>query len=114
MNEGLASVAEERIQEALLAGEDRNLAGSGRPFDLEAYFSAPASLRAGFGFLKSAGVVPPEVEALREASRLRELLATATDPAHIAALQAELIVRDTEAAMALERMRRTLRADSAI
>lgn len=111
MTEGLASVAEERIQEALLAGADRDLPGSGKPFDLEAYFSAPPSLRAGFGFLKSAGVVPPEVEALREVHRLRELLAKATDPKQIERLQAELRLRDTEAAMAMERMRRIWKTD---
>lgn len=112
MTEGLASVAEERIQEALLGGADRDLAGRGKPFDLEAYFSAPPSLRAGFGFLKSAGVIPPEVEALREVHRLRELLGNTTDPRQIAAIQAELRLRDTEASMALERMRRIARTDS--
>lgn len=111
MTEGLASLAEDRIQEALLAGADRNLAGAGQPFDLDAYFSAPPSLRAGFGFLKSAGVIPPEVEALREVHRLRELLAQTTDLTQIAAIQAELRVRDTEAAMAMERMRRIWKTD---
>ena len=112
MTEGLASVAEDRIKEALRSGADRGLAGAGKPFDLEAYFSAPPSLRAGFGFLKSAGVIPPEVEALREVHRLRELLSVTTDPKQVAAIQAELRLRDAEAAMALERMRRTARADS--
>lgn len=111
MTEGLASVAEDRIQEALLAGADRNLPGAGKPFDLEAYFSAPPSLRAGFGFLRSAGVVPPEVEALREVHRLRELLAHTTDPKKVATIQAELRIRDTEAAMAMERMRRIWKTD---
>lgn len=109
----LPSVAEARILESLEAGDERTLAGKGRPLDLHAYFAAPSSLRAGFGMLKSAGVVPPEVEAMRSVNWLRERLAKAGDDAEKESLRQELIVRETELAMALERMKRTLKADTA-
>ena len=80
MDSPLASLAEARIQESLEAGAELNLPGAGKPLDLEGYFSAPSALRAGFGLLKSAGVVPPEVEAIREVARLRERLAAMPAP----------------------------------
>ncbi len=111
----LAFVAEARIQEMLQSDEDwsRNLAGAGRPLDLDGYFAAPSSLRAGFGMLKSAGVVPAEVEAMRETARLRERLAVSTNEEEAAALRRELMARETELAMAMERMKRSLKADAA-
>lgn len=108
----LMQLAEARIQEALEAGLDRGLAGSGQPIDLDGYFAAPPSLRAGFGFLKSAGILPPEVACLREVERLQELLAAATNEAQVAQLRAELRLRQAEADMALERMRRVRKADT--
>lgn len=109
----LASVAEARIQESLEAGEDLMLAGKGLPLDLDGYFAAPSSLRAGFGMLKSAGIVPPEVEAMRTVQWLRERLSQATDASEKETLRQELMVRETELAMALERMKRSLKADAA-
>lgn len=109
----LASVAEARIQECLEAGEEATLTGKGRPLDLEGYFAAPSSLRAGFGMLKSAGVVPPEVEAMRSVHWLRQRIATAVDAVEKDDLRKELMVRETELAMALERMKRSLKADAA-
>lgn len=109
----LASVAEARILESLEAGEEATLAGKGKPLDLEGYFAAPSSLRAGFGMLKSAGVVPPEVEAMRGVHWLRERIATVADAGEKNDLQRELMMRETELAMALERMKRSLKADAA-
>jgi hypothetical protein len=109
----LASVAEARILESLEAGDELTLAGKGQPLDLRAYFAAPSSLRAAFGMLKSAGVVPPEVEAMRSVNWLRERLAEAADDAEKESLREELMVRETELAMALERMKRSLKADGA-
>ncbi len=113
-----ANVAESRIQEALEAGQFENLQGHGQPLDLSAYFAAPSSLRAGFSLLKSASIVPPEVLAMQDIARLREILATIAEQkgdAHdreTAALRAELRLRETELAMALERMKLSLKADA--
>ena len=81
---------------------------------MDAYFAAPSSLRAGFGLLKSAGVVPPEVEAMRVVACLRERLETSTETSEIAALRAELMARETELAIGLERMKRSIKMDAAI
>lgn len=111
----LANVAEARIQEALEAGEFRApLEGAGKPLDLDAYFAAPASLRAAFGFLKSAHLVPPEVEAMRAVNSLREQLAHTASEEVRAMLTEELRLRETELSMALERMKRTIRADAGL
>lgn len=113
MSSPLASLAESRIQEALEAGEDRGLTGHGQPLDMEAYFAAPSSLRAGFGLLKSANVVPPEVEAMREVAHLRDRLPHATSELTRHRLIQELRQREVELAMGLERMKRSLKADAA-
>lgn len=108
----LAHVAEAKITEAIAAGEFDDLPGAGRPQDLDGYFAAPVAYRAGFGFLKSAGVVPPEVAALREVATLRDKLATEADPARRDVVRAELAARQLELDMALERMKRALRQDA--
>ncbi len=110
----LAAVAEARILEILESDEDwsRNLTGKGKPLDLDGYFAAPSSLRAGFGMLKSAGVVPAEVEAMRSVASLRERMAAATDATAREALRRELMTRETELAMAMERMKRSIKADA--
>ena len=106
------AIAEQSIREAAQRGDFDDLPGAGKPLDLDGYFSAPSALRAGFGLLKSAGVVPPEVEALREVSRLREHLATMPEGTEKERLRVEWQAREVELAMALERMRRQLRADA--
>lgn len=109
-----ASVAESRIQECLESGGHTRLEGAGRPLELDAYFAAPSSLRAGFGLLKSAGVPPPEVEAMRTVAFLREQMTRGASAGERAALRSELQLRETELAMGLERMKRSIKADAAI
>ena len=72
-------IVEEKIREAIKAGEFDNLSGQGKPIDLEAYFSTPEDLRLGYSVLKSSGCLPPEVELLREIESLEERLAQTTD-----------------------------------
>ena len=64
-------LVEQKIREAQAAGEFDKLEGAGRPVNLEAYFATPEELRAGYAVLKSAGVVPEEVQLLREIEELR-------------------------------------------
>ncbi len=108
-----ALVAESRIQECIDGGGHSGLQGSGHPLDMDAYFAAPSSLRAGFGMLKNAAVLPPEVEALRIAAFLRQRLASVTNTDERAALRRELQARETEIAIGLERMKRAIKADAA-
>ena len=68
----LEKFVEEKIKQAIEAGEFDNLKGAGKPLNLDEYFNAPADVRAGYSLLKSNNFVPEEVELLREIGRLRE------------------------------------------
>ena len=65
-------LVEEKIRQAIANGEFDNLSGKGKPVDLTAYFATPEDLRLGYSILKNAGVLPQEVELLKEIERLRE------------------------------------------
>jgi hypothetical protein len=96
-------VAESRIREAIANGEFENLPGSGKPLNLEEYFSTPEDLRMAFSILKNANCAPAEVELLKELSRLQDAVAQTTDSGTKQELQRTLIQRQTELAIALER-----------
>lgn len=72
----LGKFIEEKIKQAIDAGEFDNLRGAGKPLNLDDYFDAPAEVRAGYSILKSNNFVPEEVELLKEIGFLREQLKT--------------------------------------
>ncbi len=74
-----AKLAENRIQEAIEAGELDPTMTAG-PVDLKDYFSLPADERAGLTLLRNAGVVPLEVELLKQRAELEQKLASASEP----------------------------------
>lgn len=61
----LDDLVERRIREALVRGEFENLPGCGKPLPDEDVVLVPAELRVANRILKNAGLVPPEVDALR-------------------------------------------------
>lgn len=67
-------IAEERIARARDAGELDDLPGAGKPLELDDDSLVPEELRAAYRILKNAGFVPPEVEALNEATGLQRLI----------------------------------------
>ena len=67
-------IAEERIARARDAGELDDLPGAGKPLELDDDSLVPQELRAAYRILKNAGFVPPEVEALNEATSLQRLI----------------------------------------
>ena len=79
-------IVEEKIREAMEAGEFDRLEGAGRPVNLEAYFATPEELRAGYSVLKSAGVVPEEAQLLKEIDETRRELERSPDAARRAEL----------------------------
>ena len=98
-------IAENRIREAMQAGEFDNLPGAGKPVDLEGYFKLPEHLRVAFSILKSANCLPPEVELLNEIATLeRQLDAVPEDGKR--AIRRALTDRRTQLAVVLERARR--------
>ena len=54
----IESAIEQKIREAMARGEFDNLAGSGKPLDLDAYFNTPEDLRMAFSMLKSNDLYP--------------------------------------------------------
>jgi hypothetical protein len=96
-------IAETRIREAIEQGEFDDIAGAGKPLNLDEYFSAPPELRMAFSILKNANCVPVEVELLTEVSRLQQAIAAASDLTEKQLLQRTLVDRQTELAILLER-----------
>lgn len=66
---------EDKIREAMDAGEFDNLPGKGQPIDLDAYYATPADLRLSYSVLKSAKCLPAEVELMKEVEELKTKLA---------------------------------------
>lgn len=62
----IESSIEQQIRAAIERGDFDNLAGKGRPLDLDAYFNTPEDMRMAFAMLKSNDFVPEEVEILKE------------------------------------------------
>jgi len=86
----IESSIEEKIRQAMARGEFDNLAGKGKPLDLDAYFNTPEDMRMAFAMLKSNDFIPDGVEKFNEIARLKETLATCTDPDEKALLTKKL------------------------
>lgn len=72
-------LAEERISRAVKNGELDNLAGKGKPLDLQDDSRVPEELRLAYKVLHNAGFTPPELQVRQEIMQVEELLATAPD-----------------------------------
>ena len=80
-------LVEQKIREAQEAGEFDRLEGAGRPVNLEAYFSTPEELRAGYALLKNAGVLPQEAAVLKELNEATARLEACRDEREYERLQ---------------------------
>lgn len=103
--------AEEKIKDAMDAGEFNNLPGRGKPLDLEEDAHVPFELRMMYRMLKRANVPPEEVFIMRECSILRSrLLNNPNLPIEEKIrLKKRLQTIDLEFNMRLERFRRLYR-----
>src|SRR5215218_8054740 len=102
----IESAIEQQIKEAMARGEFDNLAGSGKPLDLEAYFNTPENLRMAYSMLKSNDFVPEEVEIMKEISNLKEKLKLLVDESEAAALRERINERSLALSLLLDRRRR--------
>ncbi|HLM60249.1 MAG TPA: DUF1992 domain-containing protein [Pyrinomonadaceae bacterium] len=102
----LSKVIDERIREAIEAGEFDNLEGAGKPLDLDDYFSTPEELRMGYSVLKSAKIVPEEVDRLKEIGELKEKIKSSADEAEKKKLTKTLNEKTLALDLILERKRR--------
>ncbi|WP_339321241.1 DnaJ family domain-containing protein [Paenibacillus sp. FSL W8-0194] len=72
---GLMSwLAEERIHKAMEQGEFKDLAGKGKPLELEDLSHIPEDLRMSYKVMKNAGVIPEEMQLQGELLKLRDLI----------------------------------------
>jgi hypothetical protein len=72
----LERLIEQMIREAMAEGEFDDLEGKGQPVDLSSYFATPEDFRAGHAVMKNAGVIPEEMQLLKDAHALRQELET--------------------------------------
>jgi len=98
--------ADEKIKEAIAKGEFDNLPGKGRPLDLGAYFATPEHLRMGYSILKSANIIPAEMELLKQIEDLKKSLDSCTSEIEKSAIQKQLSEKITNFNMRMERYRK--------
>jgi hypothetical protein len=97
---------DERIKEAIERGEFDNLPGKGKPLDLDAYFATPEHLRVGYSILKSADIIPEEMELLRQIEGLKKSLDSSTNQIEKKALRKQLSEKLTNLNMRMEHNRK--------
>ena len=97
---------DEKIEEAIARGELDNLPGKGEPLDLDAYFATPEHLRMGYSILKSADIIPEEMELLRQIEGLKRSLDSSTNRTEKKALRQQLSEKLTNLNMRLEQNRK--------
>ena len=100
-------IVDEKIEEAIARGEFDNLPGKGKPLDLDAYFATPEHLRMGYSILKSAEIIPEEMELLRQIEDLKKSLDSSTTPAEEKALRQQLSEKLTNLNIRMEHNRKT-------
>ncbi|MGH7816786.1 MAG: DnaJ family domain-containing protein [Candidatus Binatia bacterium] len=83
-------LAEQRILEAQRKGEFDDLAGKGKPLELEDLSALPEDLRMAYHVLKTAHVLPPEAELLKDIHILEDLLKHVEDEGEQKALAKSL------------------------
>ena len=83
-------MAEQKIREAILQGELKDLPGQGKPLQLDDLSRIPEDLRGSYIILKNGGVLPEEMELHKDIITLRSLLNTCYDQAEELALKKKL------------------------
>ena len=97
---------EEQIKKAMAEGAFENLAGKGKPLDLEGYFQTPEHLRMCYSILKNADFVPEEVQTLKEIERLKEQLSACSDEAQRKQFAKKINEKTLSVTLAMERYKR--------
>ena len=103
-----ATIAEQRIREALQRGELDNLPLQGQPLPREDSSDVPEELRMAYKVLKNAGYLPEGLELHREIVTLRELLDSCSDPEETAATRRKLSLRQLQLDLLMEKNGRNL------
>lgn len=108
MNKTLDEQIADALAQSQRSGELQSAASWGKPLELEdAYARTPEELRMGFKILKNAGIVPPEVEMLREIAEMKQQLAACEDEAQRTALNKRIADAQQAVALRLEKLAAT-------
>lgn len=99
-------IVESMIREAQARGDFDNLPGQGKPIDLTEYFNTPEDVRVAQSMLKSAGMVPVEVELLQEIAALKEMLKSAIEATEKSKLRKSLEEKLLQFNLLMERRKR--------
>ena len=95
-------IAEEKIQEAIAAGEFDNLPGQGKPLNLDGYFATPERMRMAYSILKSAEILPEEMELLRQIECLNQSVSASENPTEKKKLQQQQAEKITSFKLRME------------
>ena len=95
--------ADEKIKQAIANREFDNLPGKGKPLDLDAYFVTPEHLRMGYSILKSADIIPEEMELLKQIEALKKSLDSCASQIENRAIQKQLSEKITNFNLTMER-----------
>ncbi len=94
------------LRESEQTGELKAAPSYGKPLSFgDGYDETPSELRMAMKVLKDAGVVPPEVELMREAAAVQAQIDAAVDMATVPALRQQLALMRQIIALRLERLR---------
>lgn len=94
------------LRDSEATGELRAAPSWGKPLAVaDGWDETPVELRQPFKILKDAGVVPPEVEVMREITALERELAATTDAATQRALMQRIAEKRQHLALRLEKLR---------
>ena len=99
-------IVEAIIKEAMERGEFENLAGQGKPIELNEYFNTPEDVRLAQSLLKNAGMVSVEIDHLQQIAVLKERLSVETDEGKRQSLHREIEKKQLEFNLLMERRRK--------
>jgi hypothetical protein len=98
-------MVENAIQDAIKRGKFDNLSNKGKPLDLNPYFETPQDVRVIYTALKNSGLLPTEVELLKEIEGLQELLKSCQDAEQRESYQKQLDEKQLAFALAMEHLK---------
>ena len=97
---------EAQIKKAMAEGAFDNLAGKGKPLDLNGYFETPEHLRICYSILKNGDFVPEEVQKLKEIEQLKEQFAACSDETQRKQIAKTISEKMLSVTLAMERYKR--------
>lgn len=86
----LHDIAEAKIRDAIEAGEFEGLPGRGRPLSITDDSRVPAELRGAYSVLRTAGMLPEEMELKKSMVSLRDLIEHVTEDDERARLESRM------------------------